>query len=367
MKITMARGEMFDALSVVTRGLSSRSTLPILSGILIGADSSGSVTFQTTDLEVSVKTAAAAAVDRPGKSVIPGKLLIDIVRAMPETAVTLDADGDSVSIIGGQSSFSLRTLKADDFPRFPEVEIDKTITVGTEIMSDVIAHVSKAVSRDETRPILTGVLFVTEGPSLKMVATDSYRLAVKEVVLEEATTESLEVVVPGRALEEAIKLATGEKNISLGVAENQIVFTTGATVFIARRIEGSFPNYRQLIPDNPETKVIMKREDLLQAVKRVSLMAQHNTPLRVSMSSEDQTVSLSATTQDVGDASEDIAASIEGPGVEIAFNHSFLTDGIISSKGEKIELSIVSPLKPGVLTSKEDEGFLYLLMPVRLG
>jgi len=235
------------------------------------------------------------------------------------------------------------------------------------VMSQAVSHVAKAVSRDETRPILTGVLMTVDGPTLKMVATDSYRLAVKEIVFEGDNTEEVDVVVPGRALDEATRMAAGESQISVGVSENQVVFEAGTTIFVTRRIEGAFPNYRQLIPKDPETRVTIPRDELMQAVKRVSLMAQHNTPIRLTINAENQTLSLSATTQDIGDASEDLMSTVEGPDVEIAFNHTFLTDGIASAEGEMVSIDIVSPLKPGVLTSEGDEGFLYLLMPVRLG
>lgn len=367
MKITMARGELFDALSVAARGMSSRSTLPILSGILISASSDGSVSFQATDLEVSIKTTRLGAVEGSGESVLPGKLLTDIVRSLPEAAVTISIDNDVAAVTCGQASFTLKTLPPEDFPKFPEIEVSRSIELDVSALSDTASHVSRAVSRDETRPILTGVLMAVEGPVLKMVATDSYRLAIKEINLGEAHTEDLEVVVPGKALDEAVKLATGSKTMTMGISDNQAVFSAGTTVFVTRRIEGSFPNYKQLVPKETETKAMLDAKEFLAAVKRVSLMAQHNTPLKVSVSSEDQTVSLSATTQDVGDASEDLMASVIGQDVEIAFNHAFLTDGITSAAGDKVTLETVSSLKPGVLTSEGDDGFLYLLMPVRLG
>lgn len=367
MKLTMARGELLESLSVAGRGLSSRSTLPILSGILVSSLDSGEVTFQATDLEISVRHTASALVERAGNSVLPGKLLSDIVRSLPESAVTLDITGETASIVCGQASFTVKTLSPEDFPRFPEVEADKTVSVPTSVFSELVAHVSKATSRDETRPVLTGVLLVVEGHTIRMVATDSYRLSVKEVVLAEPPGEDVEVVIPGKALEEAVRMAAGRKKVDLGVSDNQVVFDFENTTFITRRIEGSFPNYRQLLPKEYETTVTVSKEEFSSAVKRVSLLAQHNTPLRVSVSSEDQTLSLSATTQDVGDASEDIMAKVEGSDVEIAFNHGFLTDGIASASGDVMTVNIVSSLKPGVLTAASDEGFLYLLMPVRLG
>lgn len=368
MKFSVARGELVDALSVVSRGLSSRSTLPILSGILVTAEPSGEVVFQTTDLEVSVKeTLALAGIDKPGSVVIPGKILTDIVRSLPEAAVTIEADGDVVAVTCLHASFALRVLSPDDFPRFPEVTSDKMVSLPASRVKEVVRHVSKAVSRDETRPVLTGILLTVDGPVIKMVATDSYRLAVKEGEIEGGSPESMEVVIPAKVLEEVARTTDDSDTISLGITDNQAIFTFGRTVFITRRIEGTFPNYRQLIPKDTETTVTVAREDLFSAVKRVSLLAQHNTPLRLTVKAEDQTLSLSATTHDIGDASEDLMVQVTGSDVEIAFNHSFLTDGLAAAEGDTVELNIVSPLKPGVITCPQDEGFLYLLMPVRLG
>jgi DNA polymerase-3 subunit beta len=231
----------------------------------------------------------------------------------------------------------------------------------------MVRMVSKAVSRDETRAILTGILVVVEGPTVKMVATDSYRLAVKETVLETPAGEDAEVVVPGKALEEVARLAADSPTVSIGIAENQVLFEFGDSVFVTRRIEGTFPNYKQLIPKECGTKVTLMADELSSAVKRVALMAQHNSPLKVAVNVEDMTLSLSATTQDIGDASEDLMVKAQGQDVEIAFNHAFLMDGIGSADSEQLDLEVQDALKPGLLKTGGDDSFLYLLMPVRLG
>lgn len=368
MKLTVARGELIESLAVVNRGLSSRSTLPILSGVLVSASSSGEVVMESTDLEVSVRhTLSLASVEREGSVVVPGRLFSDIVRSLPEAAVTLSVEDGAVAVSCLQSSFTVRTLPAEDFPKFPHVEADKEIELPADRISAVVRHVGKAVSRDETRPVLTGILMTVEGTVFKMVATDSYRLAVKETVLPAEAAQSVEMVVPGKVMEEISKMASQKDVVSVGIAENQAVFSFAGTQIVTRRMEGTFPNYRQLIPKDSETKVLVPREEFLAAVKRVSLLAQHNTPLRITISQEDQTLGLSATTHDVGDASEDLMVKVEGADVEIAFNHIFLADGLAVAEGETVELGVVSPLKPGTITSAEDEGFLYLLMPVRLG
>ena len=327
MRFSVARSELAEALSVASRGLSARSTLPILSGVLVSC-TEGKVAFQTTDLEVSLKTHVAGLVEEQGQMVVPGRLFSEIVRNLPEAAVSCSLEKDVAHVSCGSASFTLKTLSPEDFPKFPEVQVDRWVKLPSEDISEVVRQVSRAVSRDETRAILTGILLVVEGPGLRMVATDSYRLAVREIVLETPAAESTEVVIPGKAMEEAIKLAQGSETISLGVSENQVVFEIGDTTFVTRRIEGTYPNYRALIPKEHETSVTVATEELLAAVKRVSLLAQHNASLRLSVHVEDQTLSLSAATQDVGDASEDLMAKTTGQDVEIAFNHSFLMDGL---------------------------------------
>jgi DNA polymerase III subunit beta len=365
MKFSIARSEMADALTVVAKALSSRSTLPILSGVLITA-ADGKIELQATDLEISIKHSAAALVESEGSVVVPGKLLTDIVRSLPEAAVSIETEAEAAHVTCAQSSFTVRTLPAADFPKFPEVAIDKKMRLDGRVLSATVKQVGRAVSRDETRAIITGVLMVTEGPSLRLVATDSYRLALRERVLETAPGEDIEVVVPGRALDEVSRLAQSNEEVVIGTSHNQIVFELGPTVFVTRKIEGNFPNYRQLLPKETNTTVSVSTEELTAAVKRVALMAQHNAPIKVSVNVEDMTLALSATTQDLGDASEDLMVKAEGDSVEIAFNHSFFLDGLASADTEEVTLSIVNSLKPGLITTPQDEGFVYLLMPVRL-
>ena len=366
MKFSVARSELLEALSVAGKGMSARSTLPILSGIFISA-TDGSIQMQATDLEVSVRRTCPALVEQEGQIVIPGKLLTDIVRSLPESAVTIETEGDTAHVRCQQSSFTVKTLNAADFPKFPEVEVSKSLSLPADTLLSVVRQVSRAVSRDETRATLTGVLLVVEGPSLRMVATDSYRLAVSEVVLEQPAGENVEVIVPGKALEEVSRLASDEKEVKLGLSENQIVFEFGSTVFITRKIEGTFPNYKQIIPKDSGTSLEVRGDEFAAAVKRVSLMALHNSPLKITVNAEDQTLSLSAMTADVGDASEDLMVKTEGPDVEIAFNHAFLMDGLNSAGSETVRLEIESALKPGLIRNTAEEGFFYVLMPVRLG
>lgn len=365
MRITLARGEFVEALSRAGRALSNRTTLPLLSGVMVTAQEN-QVLFEATDLEVSVRTQVSADVAEPGRCVVPGRLLTDIVRSLPEAAVTLTADTEGGSVSCGTASFHLKTLPPDDFPKFPEVEPDAVVSLPAGPFGDVVKQVARAVSRDETRPILTGVLTEIEGDTLRMVATDSYRLAVRETKLDKEAAVAIEAVIPGRALEEVPRLTSDTEVISLGLGSNQVVFKVGATTFVTRRIEGTFPNYKQLIQQDTTAQATVGKDELAAAVKRVSLLAQHNAPLRLTLKPTDNTLSLAAQTQDVGDATEDLMVEAEGEQVEIAFNHTFLADGIAAVDDAELTIKLSSPLKPGTLESAAEGSFLYLLMPVRL-
>jgi len=364
MKAILARSELLAALNVVSKGTSSRTTLPILSGILLSA-SSDSLVMQATDLEISVKASAQAAVEKAGETVVAGRLFAEIVRSMPEAAITLETAGsDALTVSGAQSSFTVKTLVAEDFPKFPEITEGQRISVPSASLAGVVKQVSRAVSRDETRPVLTGMLVSIEGARLKMVATDSYRLAVREATLPEAVPDAVEVIVPGKALEEVARLAGDVETVTFGVSDNQVVFEFGTTVYISRRIDGTYPNYSQLLPGGYESRIVVDRAELAESVKRVSLLAQHNTPLRFAMTKS--TLTLAAATPDVGEATESLMVQTDGPDIEIAFNPGFLTDGIQSTGAESIAIEMTNPLKPAVITDPSEEGFLYLLMPVRL-
>lgn len=368
MKLSIARGALLDSLSVVAKALSSRTTLPILSGILLTAEAD-SIVLRATDLEISIRDQAPADVEESGSVVVPGRLLADVVRKMPDVAIHIETTSfDKVSVScrsekAGIISFELRTLGADDFPRFPDINPDLTRDIPTALLGGMIRQVSKVVSRDEARPILTGVLFVIDGDEVRMVATDSYRLAIRIAHLETPATERIEVVIPGKALEEVPKIAGSSETVTMGVSSNQIVFTAGQTTYVTRRIEGTFPDYRKLVPSEGETHMVVDRLEILEASQRVSLLAQHNAPLRLKIA--DSTLTLSAVTQDVGEASEDLMVESTGQPLEIAFNHAFLIDGLTGSDDEKLQFLASSPLKPGVFSSVGAEEYVYLIMPVR--
>jgi DNA polymerase-3 subunit beta len=337
----------------------------ILAGILLNA-AGGRLSLSATDMEISLRVSLEAQVEDEGSVVVPGRLLVDIVRLLPAGEVTIShrAEEGVVELVCGAASYRLNTYAAEDFPRLPEIDDASAFTVEKEAFVDTIARVSRSASRDESRPVLTGVLVRFEGDKLVMAATDSYRLSVKETALSESPGREIEAIVPARALGELARIAQGEgESIRVGVQENQVVFGAGDVWLTARRIDGQFPNYKQLLPESFEAEVTMPREEFLDVVRRTSVLAQRKSPLRLRF--EDGELTVSAQTQDVGEAHESLPVSYSGETLEIGFNAEFLRDGLESVNDESVRLKLISPLRPGLIHGESDD-FLYLIMPIRL-
>ena len=350
---------------MVLKGVATRSTLPILSGVFLEADND-SLTLQTTDLELSVQYTVAALVEQPGRAVVPGKLFADIVKNLPDAAVHVEADEENAVITCDTASFSIKALNPDDFPAFPHVDVTQRVDIPFAQFASMVRRVARVVSKDESRAILTGVLITIEDGRLKMVATDSYRLAITEAELPEYAGEEFQAVIAGTFLQDIAALPKTDGPVSFALAENQIVVTYQDTVFVNRRIEGNFPNYRQLLPDSHSTRVSMPVEHLVAGVKRASLLGQASSPVRFDINIASQTTQLSSVAQDVGSAQETIACAGEGEDVEIAFNYAYLLDGLAAVGTDEVFLEVQSSLKPGIFKAAEPENFLYLVMPVRI-
>lgn len=341
MKFSINQGELSNALSIVLKGISNRSTLPVLSGILLTAEGDRLV-LQTTDLELSIKYSCAALIEEPGSTVVPGKLFADIVRSFPDAAVHFSGDDDQAHITCDTASFSLKVLSAQDFPAFPEVTPDQRIEVPFALFSSMVRRVARVVSKDESRAILTGVLITREEGKLRMVATDSFRLAITETELPDCGPEDFQAVIAGSFLSEIATLPKTESPVSIALAENQIVVTCDDTVFINRRIEGNFPNYKQLLPDSYTTRATIEVDKLAASVRRASLLGSNASPVRFDLNAASQTTQLTAASQDVGSAQEILACTIEGEDVEIAFNYAYVLDGLGSIATDEVYLEVQS-------------------------
>lgn len=316
-----------------------------------------------SDLDLTITQEITVGGNTDGVVVVPSKLIADIVRALGPGAVDLIVDGDEAQITAGRSEFSVRTIPADDFPRLGQPAANE-VTLSSDDLSDALKQVVKAASGDDSRPILTGVLLAPEGEGLRLVSTDSYRLAVRDLPGTAVLESDQSVLVPSRALSELTRVLGEHDTVALRLGERDASFEVGGTQVVTRLIEGDFPNYRGLIPDTYPNKITVNRTELLDAVRRVRLMAQEATPIRLNMS--DSGLELVAVTQDVGQAQEALDANYDGADLTVAFNPDYLIDGIEVTPGEEVTLQTVDALKPAVMRCAESDDFLYLLMPVRV-
>jgi DNA polymerase-3 subunit beta len=366
LKLTTKRDELVSKLSVVSRAVSTRAATQALSGILLDA-SDGAVMLAATDGEMGLRTGLDADLADPGTALLPGRLLAELARSLGDESVEIELRESErdVEIRSGGSSFHLRVLPAEDFPSLPD-QAEQPLKIPAAALAETVELVAPAASRDDMRPVLTGVLVSASGEEMTMVATDSYRLAVKRTELESAIGGELEANIPAKALRELGRLvAAGEQDeVSVGLLPNQAVFEAGPILLNTRLIDGQFPNFRQLLPESYEHDVRLPRGEFLDVVRRVSQLAQRNAPLRLAFSAGE--LKVSASTPDVGDAEESMPAAFEGEALEIGFNPEFLRDGIESVAGDEVVLRLISPLRPGLLQPVDNEDFRYLVMPIRL-
>jgi DNA polymerase III subunit beta len=363
-KVTCPKDELTRALSLVGRAVSTRATVQVLGGVLLRAGE-GQLELAATDMELSLRLAINCDAEGEGAVVAPGRLLVDLARLLPESDVVLEHDPGQgvIDITAGSASYKLNTYSAEDFPKLPDAASAQTFTVDRAAFLETVARVARAASRDESRPVLTGILVRFEGDKLVMAATDSYRLSVKETELSAAAATDLEAIVPARALTELGRIAQDAGELQIGVQENHVVFGAGEVWLTTRRIDGQFPNYKQLLPETFEYEVTLPREEFLEVVRRTSIMAQRNSPIRLRFAEGEVTVS--AQTQEIGEARETLPVPFTGEPLEIGFNPEFLRDGLESVEADEVALQLISSLRPGLIRSHE-ENFAYLIMPIRL-
>lgn len=358
-RIRAERDDLADVLARAGRAVGTRSPLPILQGVLCEV-SGGRLTVTGTDNEVTVRTYLDVEVTEEGRTVIPAKLAADAVRKLPVGAVSLSTDEGSVEITGNGPRFRLRELSVDDFPKVTEIGSGEEISLDGGALIKALAQVGVAASGDDARPTLTGVLFEASDDGLSLVATDSYRLAIKDVpgVATEGTK-----LVPYRALKELGRtVGAGSMEVTLG--EREASFVTDQGRLTVRIIDSTFPNVRQLLPDGHTNRLVVDKAALLEAVDRAALVAEDHIPVRLAMHSGG--VELSVIRQEVGEASELLEGEFAGDDMTIAFNTRYLRDGITAVDDDHVVIETSDPLKPGLIHGASSEDFRYLLMPVRL-
>jgi DNA polymerase-3 subunit beta len=367
MKLTTRRDALFHQLQTVTRAASTRSAVQALSGVQLQA-ASGGIELRATDMEIGLRVPLEGEVVREGAVVLPARLLVDVVRALPADDLTLElrAAEQDVELNSGSATFHIRTLRLEDFPPLPEPGGDDQLDVPGPALVETVLKVARAASRDETRPVLTGILVSANEQELRMAATDSYRLAVKDTALEAPLARSFEANVPARALQELTRIVQheGADRIGVSLRSNQVVFEAASVVLSSRLIDGQFPTVRTLLPEAYEHELQLAGTEIADVVRRISLLAQKNAPLRLSFAEGELTVS--ARTPDVGEARETVPVPFQGEPLEIGFNPEFLRDGLEALEGGDLVLKLISPLRPGLIEAADGSGFVYLLMPIRL-
>jgi DNA polymerase-3 subunit beta len=362
-KFRCEREILAEALTTAGRAATSRTgTLPVLSGVRLDV-SGGELTVTGTDLELTIRLTVPVHSDSDGSAVVPARLVSDIVRALPAGAVEVSLGDDEMAISAGRSQFSVRPLSLGDYPA--QVEPDaEAVTLQSAEVSDALRQVVRAASTDDARAVLTGVLIVAEDDGIKMVATDSYRLAVRDLPQSSMLAAGQKVLVPGRALAELQRILSADDELKVRLGAREAVFEAGETRLTTRLIEGEYPNYRNLLPSAYPNLLTVGRDALLEALRRVKILAQDSTPVRLTLAGE--TLQLTAITQDVGNAHEEIDASYDGAEMTVAFNPDYLASGIDAVEGDEVTLATMDPMKPAVLRGVGHDEYLYLLMPVRV-
>lgn len=369
MQFTVSQSALAQALLVVAKGMATNATLPYLSGVYIKA-AEGTLEFQTANLTISIRHRIAANVEEAGQTVVSGKVLTSIVKTLPDAAVSfrMEEGARTLEISCHKSHFRLNTLDPADFPEFPSYDLERSIELPSELLAEMVDKVYKVTSRDTSRPILQGVLLSVEENTIRMVATDSYRLAVCDSNTETSSTdEAFVTIVPGATFHDVLTLPSMTEQVMVGTTDSQVVFSFGNTTYVSRKIEGNFPNYRQLLPSSCASTVKLAVEPFGDALKRVSVIAASNPSVRFDADTDGHLLRLSASSPDQGESSELLDADVEGESLAIALNFHYVFDCVNAlSATSEVALELQGPMQPAIFKSYGAINYLYLLMPVRM-
>lgn len=363
LKFTVSQTAMMRAVSVVSKVLASNATIPALAGVLIRAEG-GNVELQATDINASMRHAVQASVEEEGATVASGKVLASVIKNLPDQAVTFDIPEGSTTLIitCGRSKYRLTTIPVADFPEFPDFEATGSVELPSTILIDMANRVFRSLSKDNSRPVLQGMYISVSGTSAKMAATDSYRLSKAEATLNEPCGE-FETVVPGIAARDILSAVPGVEMVKIGTGDSQVMFSFGTTTYVSRKIDGTFPNFEQLIPRSFTTETRVGQEEFMSALRRVSVVARANPSVRMDVSEKE--MALSASSPEQGESHEVIDCDTEGNEMSITLNHHFLSDCLQGADGE-VTVRMNGPMQPAVFQTYGSVSYTCLLMPVRM-
>ena len=363
MKFSVAKDKLLEGLQTVQNVVSTRTTLPILSNVLIRAEN-GALHFTTNDLDVGMSCSVEAKIEKPGGTTIPARRLASIVKELPASEVSVEVDGKNVASIScGASFFKMMCLPEDEFPALPKLEKAKAFTLPQKVLKDALRKTSYGISTDETRYVLNGILFSFKENKLTLVATDGRRLALVDIEAEFPRSNEVDVVIPAKCITELQRLLGEEGDVKLAVGENHVSFEAGGKLLVSKLIEGNYPNYRQVIPAESRERITIERELLLNAVRRVSLLSSEKSN-SVKLIFTKNNLEIAANTPEIGEAHESLAISFKGKDFSVAFNPIFLQDPLRALTEDEIHLEVSDEMSPGVI--KIGTPFLYVLMPMRI-
>ncbi|MFZ2588218.1 DNA polymerase III subunit beta [Paucilactobacillus nenjiangensis] len=377
MKFTINRSAFINKLNDILRAISSKTTIPILTGIKIVV-TDNDVTLTGSDADITIESVLANSDEKleldvasAGSIVLPARFFSEIIKKLPDKQVTIEVtDGFQTQITSGTAAFTINGQDANNYPHLPEIDGDNTISLAGDVLKEVIGQTVLAVSTQESRPILTGVHLILSENQLLAVATDSHRLAQRKIALPAAVAETHDVIIPGKSLQELSRMiADGNQEIQLRIADNQVLFLLGDTLFYSRLLEGNYPDTTRLIPDSSDTTVELNAATFLAAIERASLLSHEsrNNVVKLNVQPEDQLAEISGNSPDVGNVEEQIGVeNVDGQPVEISFNPDYMKDALRSFGQSQIKMSFTSALRPFTLVPTENEdNFIQLITPVR--
>ncbi|ARB39651.1 MULTISPECIES: DNA polymerase III subunit beta [Mammaliicoccus] len=375
MKFTIQRDYFLNQLNDTLKAISPRTTLPILTGIKIDATDKG-IILTGSDSEISIEITINQNIDgekivdieEKGSVVLPGRFFVDIVKKLPGKTVNLSTNDQFKTLItSGHSEFNVSGLDPDQYPLLPQVSEEDAIKLPIKVLKNIIAQTNFAVSTSETRPVLTGVNWLIQNNELICTATDSHRLALRKLKLEDEEIDDKNVIIPGKALSELNKIVSdSEEDINIFFASNQVLFKVGHINFISRLLEGNYPDTTRLFPENYETKIILDNSEFYHAIDRASLLAREGGNNVIKLSTDVDKVELSSTSPEIGTVKEDVSTdNVEGESLKISFNSKYMMDALKAIDNDEVQVEFFGTMRPFILKPKDDETVVQLILPIR--
>ncbi len=368
MNFNIEKKDFYQGLNITHRACASSNTMPILKGILIEAKKDKGLHLMGTDLEIGIENWVPADVKKEGTIVLPANQLRNIIRELPNEEIYFDVDLEryKANINCLNSQFTINGYNPEEYPQLPDVNIPTELEIPSAKLKKIISEVEFSTSSDQTQPVLTGALIVLENDQIKMVSTNKYRLAYSKIENQNNIDDKLDIIIPGATLKELSNLLEEEGTVEMKVNENYASFNFNDVIVVSRLIEGKFPNFEQVIPDEKNTTITVNKEYLQSAVKRASLIAKLDSNI-VSLKSKDNSLIIESEDSDSGSAHEEVPITLEGENHNISIDASYLLDVLNVLEGKKIKLNLIGSLNPLVLKKEDSDDYIYLIMPIRPG